>query len=66
MHLAKTEEASSEENTNNIAEQTFNKGIMSIVHGFGQPSQQKPGLEVQPLVLRNHQQRLMGTEKIRE
>ena len=47
IYTVKSEGACSEENTMSMAEQPFDKEIMGATHGFNQPPQQKPGIEVE-------------------
>ena len=44
-YIVKNEKACSEENTESMAEQQFDKEILSVTHGLNQSSQQKPGIE---------------------
>lgn len=49
-----------------MAEGPFDKEIMGVTHGFNQPSQQKPGIEMGLNHQKHYQLVLKGTQNTRQ
>lgn len=45
--ISKSEKSCSEGNTTGVAAQSFDKDIMGVTHGLHEPSQWKPGIEME-------------------
>ena len=53
---------SSEKNSKGVVGKSFDKEIMGVTHGFNQPSQQKPGIEMGLYQQGHYQYEVKGTE----